>query len=222
LLPLAHPVQGGGVSDPERPATPLEQLSWPVRTERLLIRPIEAGDHPALYAIRARPEVARWLSGMPASYDAFVEEWAKPGRVDTTLSLEHDGRVVGDVFLRVTDAWGQREVVEEGRGTHGDIGWLVDPAYAGRGLATEAALEVLRICFEELGLHRVTAAAFAENVASVRVMEKIGMRLEGRGVREALHRDLGWVDGIHAGLLAEEWRRNRVDRTGVSGQGGRP
>jgi RimJ/RimL family protein N-acetyltransferase len=188
---------------------PLERLSWPVHTARLLIRPVEARDHPALYAIRSRPDVALWLSGIPASYDAFVEEWTRPERRDVTLALEHDDEVIGDVFLRVTDAWSQREVVDRARGTQADVGWLVDPAYAGRGLATEGAREVLRISFDELGLHRVTAAAFAENVASIRVMEKIGMRLEGRGVREALHRDLGWVDGVSAAVLAEEWRAKR-------------
>jgi len=46
----------------------------------------------------------------------------------------------------------------------------------------------------------VTAAAFADNAASVRVMEKLGMRIEGRGIREALHRDHGCVDGVNAAL----------------------
>jgi RimJ/RimL family protein N-acetyltransferase len=150
--------------------------------------------------------VALWLSGTATAYDAFAEEWAASDRFDTTLVIELGDRVVGDVFLKVTDAWSQRETRNQARGTQGDIGWLVDPAYAGQGLATEAARTVLRICFDGLGLRRVTAAAFADNAASVRVMEKLGMRVEGRGVREALHRDRGWVDGVNAALLAEEWR----------------
>jgi RimJ/RimL family protein N-acetyltransferase len=197
------------MSDGTPAAKPFERLSWPVRTERLLIRPIRTADQPAVYAIRTQPEVARWLTGTATSYDAFASEWAGPGRMDTTLVLERDGQVVGDVFLRVTDAWSQREVAEQARGSQGDIGWLVDPAYAGQGFATEAAGALLRICFDALGLRRVVAAAFAENHASVRVMEKLGMRIEGRGVKEALHRDLGWVDGVNAALLAEEWRANR-------------
>jgi RimJ/RimL family protein N-acetyltransferase len=146
---------------------------------------------------------------MPASYDDFVEEWTSPDRMDVTLALEHDRQVIGDVYLRVTDAWSQREVVEQARACEAAIGWLVDPAYARQGLATEGAREVLRLCFDGLGLRRVTAAAFAENTASVRVMEKIGMRIEGRGVREALHRDRGWVDGVNAAVLADEWRAKR-------------
>ncbi len=194
------------MSETSAEPTPFERLSWPVRTERLLIRPLEPGDLPAIFAIRSQPEVALWLSGTATAYDAFAEEWAASDRFDTTLVIELGDRVVGDVFLKVTDAWSQRETRNQARGTQGDIGWLVDPAYAGQGLATEAARTVLRICFDGLGLRRVTAAAFADNAASVRVMEKLGMRVEGRGVREALHRDRGWVDGVNAALLAEEWR----------------
>ncbi len=89
------------------------------------------------------------------------------------------------------------------------IGWCVDPAYAGRGLATEGATALLRICFDDLGVRRVVAGAFAANVASVRVMQKIGMRQESYGVRESLHRDLGWLDGVGYAILAEEWRVGR-------------
>ena len=55
-------------------------------------------------------------------------------------------------------------------------------------------------------MRRVVAGAFADNPASVRIMEKIGMRIEGRGVRASLHRDLGWVDHVQAAILADEWR----------------
>jgi RimJ/RimL family protein N-acetyltransferase len=186
--------------------TPFERLTWPVRTERLLIRPIRPDDLPAIFAIRSQPAVALWLSGAATSYDAFAEEWTSTDRLDTTLAIELGDRLVGDLFLKVTDAWSQRETRAQARGTQGDIGWLVDPAHAGQGLATEAARALLRICFEGLGLRRVTAAAFADNGASVRVMEKVGMRMEGRGIREALHRDRGWVDGVNAALLVDEWR----------------
>jgi RimJ/RimL family protein N-acetyltransferase len=206
LPAVEHPVQGGDMSESPADPTPFERLSWPVRTERLLIRPIEPDDLAAIFAIRSQPEAALWLSGAATSYDAFVEEWTTSDRFDTTLVIELADRLVGDVFLKVTDAWSQRETRDRARGTQGDIGWLVDPAYAGQGLATEAARALLRICFEGLGLRRVTAAAFADNGASLRVMEKIGMRIEGRGVREALHRDRGWVDGVNAALLADEWR----------------
>jgi RimJ/RimL family protein N-acetyltransferase len=101
--------------------------------------------------------------------------------------------------------YSQIEVRERAEGTQAAIGWLLDPAYGGQGYATEAAAEVLRICFEDLGLRRVVAGAFADNASSLRVMDRIGMRIEGRTRRGSLHRDLGWVDGIEAAVLAEEW-----------------
>jgi RimJ/RimL family protein N-acetyltransferase len=58
---------------------------------------------------------------------------------------------------------------------------------------------------EDLGLHRVTAGCFADNVASWRVMEKLGMRREQHGVRDSWHADLGWIDGYTYGILSEEW-----------------
>ena len=117
-----------------------------------------------------------------------------------------EARVVGDLMLQVETPWSQAEANTEAENTQAALGWCLDPAYAGRGYATEAAAELLRICFEELGLRRVVAGAFADNLASIRVMEKIGMRIEGRTRRASLHRDLGWLDGVEAAILVEEWR----------------
>ena len=56
------------------------------------------------------------------------------------------------------------------------------------------------------------AGAFADNAASLRVMARLGMRIESRTLRGSLHRDLGWVDGVEAAVLAEEWRAGRKPR----------
>jgi RimJ/RimL family protein N-acetyltransferase len=66
--------------------------------------------------------------------------------------------------------------------------------------------EVLRVCFDQLGLRRVVAGCFAGNVASWRLMERVGMRREQHSVRDALHRSGEWMDGYGYALLAEEWR----------------
>ena len=67
------------------------------------------------------------------------------------------------------------------------------------------ARALLDLAFAELGLHRVTAGCFADNVASWRVMEKLGMRREQHGVRDSWHAELGWIDGYTYGILAEEF-----------------
>jgi RimJ/RimL family protein N-acetyltransferase len=67
----------------------------------------------------------------------------------------------------------------------------------------------MRICFEDLGLHRVIALCFADNVASWRLMERVGMRRETHTIRDSLHRSLGWLDGYGYGLLKDEWESRR-------------
>ena len=186
--------------------TPFEKVRWPVRTERLLLRPAEPGDAPATYPIRRQEEVSRWLTAWEPDEAAYVERFRAPERLATTLVVELDGRVVGDLMLRVEDAWSQAEVVEQARGVQAELGWVLDPAHAGHGYATEAVAALVRVCFEDLGLRRVTASCFADNAASWRLMERLGMRREAHTVRESLHRDGRWLDGLGYALLAEEWR----------------
>ncbi|GAA4667850.1 hypothetical protein GCM10025780_07800 [Frondihabitans cladoniiphilus] len=109
-------------------------------------------------------------------------------------------------MVRVEDAWGQREGAAQAAGRQAELGWTVNPSSGGRGYATEAVRKALRLCFEDLRLHRVVANAFASNEPSCRLAERVGMRRELYGVRDSLHRDLGWIDGVGYALLAEEWK----------------
>ena len=111
----------------------------------------------------------------------------------------------------MTDAWAQVEVADQVKNTQAEIGWVVAPEHGGRGYGTEGAAELLRICFEDLGLRRVKALCFADNVASYRIMEKLGMRREEYAVRDSLHRTRGWLDGMTYAILADEWRAGRSD-----------
>ncbi len=127
--------------------------------------------------------------------------------------VELDGVVVGDLMLAIEDAWSQTEVAEQARGVQAELGWCIGTRYQGNGYAREAIEELLRICFEDLGLRRVVANCFADNVASWRLMERLGMRRELYTVRESLHRSGEWLDGMGYALLAEEWRASaEVDR----------
>ena len=92
-----------------------------------------------------------------------------------------------------------------GRAAVAEIGWVIDPAHGGRGLATEAVWSLADFCFTELGVHRVQASCFADNVASWRLMERIGMHREGHTRGNALHRTRGWLDGYHYALLEQDW-----------------
>ncbi len=185
----------------------MDALSWPVRTARLSLRRVSAADEEAVWAYRRLEQVSRWGSWRPADR----QDWRAilTARLRDLLVIELQGRVVGDVMVKVEDGWAQREVRQQARGVHAELGWALDPAFGGRGYASEAVREVLRVCFEGLGLRRVTANAFAANVASIRLMERVGMRRELYTVADSLHRDLGWVDGVGYALLAQEWAAGR-------------
>jgi ribosomal-protein-alanine N-acetyltransferase len=84
------------------------------------------------------------------------------------------------------------------------VGYWVDEAMAGQGLAPEATVAILRFAFEELGLHRVEIAIVPRNRASRRVVEKLGLREEGVAVRY-LEIDGQWEDHVRYAMTSEEW-----------------
>ena len=179
--------------------------TWPLTTERLTLRPVEAGDLDAIWSYRSLPEVALWLGGS-TDRDDFTQRFTDPGDELTLLAILSGSDVVGDLMLRVDDAWSQREVADQARATVGVLGWTMHPDAGGRGLATEAVRELLRHAIEDRGLRRVIAECFADNEPSWRLMERVGMRREAHHVRDSLHRTLGWQDEYVYALLAEEWR----------------
>lgn len=188
----------------------LSAVAWPVRTERLTIRPATLDDADATWQIRRIESVGRWLSAASGDRDDFRRKFAEPERLSRTLLIELGGAVIGDLYVAVGDAWAQSEVAERARGVQAEIGWVLAPDHEGRGYATEAVTEVLRICFEDLGLRRVFAQCFADNEPSWRLMERVGMRREEHAVRESLHRSGEWLDGLRYALLADEWRPARA------------
>jgi RimJ/RimL family protein N-acetyltransferase len=187
----------------------LSAVSWPVRTDRLTLRPATPDDLEATWQIRRLPEVAEWLGHDFSDRDEYAERFLAPDRLATTLVVELDGRLIGDLMLHLEDPWAQSDVADQAKNVQAMLGWVLDPAYGGQGYATEAVAEVLRICFEDLRLRRVRALCFADNVPSWRLMERLGMRREEYAVRDSLHRTRGWLDGMTYALLADEWRAAR-------------
>lgn len=187
----------------------LDEIRWPLRTERLRLRPAAVEDAEATWRVRRHEEVSRWMTAAPQTLEEYRTRFEDPKRLAKTLVVELDGVVIGDLMLAVEDAWAQAEVAEHASEVQAEIGWCIDPQHQGHGYATEAAEAMLRLCFEELSLRRVVANCFADNEASWRLMERLGMRREVYAVQESLHRSGQWLDGMGYGLLAEEWRERR-------------
>ena len=183
--------------------TNLDVVDWPVRTDRLVMRRMTEGDTQRIFAYRSQPQVAEWIGGTATDVDSLAERF---GDGATAVIVEHGDRLIGDLMVKIQDAYAQREVAEGAAASEAELGWVFDPAHHGQGLATEAIRALFRICFEDLGLRRVVAMCFTANEPSWRLMERVGMRREAHNVKDSLHRDYGWQDGYVYALLADEWR----------------
>ena len=185
--------------------SPIADVAWPVRTQRLSIRPATADDAEATWDYRRLPSVAMWMTTAPTSLEEYADLFVRDDRLPKTFIMERDGAVVGDLMIAVEDPWAQSEVKEQAKGLQAELGWCLRPEAEGQGLATEAVLELFRICFEDLGLRRVVANCFSANEPSWRLMERVGMRREEHAVQDSLHRNGEWMDGYRYALLADEW-----------------
>jgi RimJ/RimL family protein N-acetyltransferase len=180
------------------------RLTWPRSTARLTLRPATAADADSMFAYRSLPTVARWMTMLPTDVGPWRADFAE--RFPYALVIELDGEPIGDLFLKTEDAWSQLEVRDRAGDVFAEVGWCLAPAHEGHGYATEAVRELITVAFDGLGLRRVIANCFADNEPSWRLMERIGMRREAHNVRDSLHRDGEWYDGLTYALLADEWR----------------
>ncbi len=185
-------------------------LAHTLHTERLTLRPATEADADATWTYRSLNSVNEWLTGVPSSRDDYRATFVAPPRLATTVMVElgdpNGGAVIGDFMLRREDAWSHAEMNERARGAQAELGWVLDPVHTGAGYATEAVGELVRYCFEELGVHRVVATCFLANVTAWRLMERIGMRREAHALAESLHRSGRWLDTVAYAILADEWR----------------
>lgn len=170
----------------------------------LLFRRASEADLPSLLGFRNEPEVNYFMVRTIVSPDEMRREWlAAPGSAgDFSCVVEREGTVVAMGFLDVVDGVGQPGAPTR---TEAVIGYVVHPGAAGQGVGTATGRALLRAAFEHLGVRRVRAAAFAENRASVAILERIGMRRERHSVKSLWHVRLGWLDEVEYALLADEW-----------------
>ena len=178
---------------------------WPTDVGSLILREAGAADIDHMLSFRNDPAVNRFMIHTSAVLEQFRRDWlAVPtSESDFSCVAEVDGTVAAMGFLEIVDGSGQPGMPTR---TEGLIGFIVDPVFAGRGVASDLSRGLLAAAFDHLGLRRVTAGCFADNPASVRVLEKAGMRREHHGVEDSWHADLGWVDGYLYAILASEWR----------------
>lgn len=165
-----------------------------IRTERLRLRPPVAADLAPLHAIMSDPQAMAFWSTLPhasiAETRAFLEGMMSVAPPDgEEFAVEHDGTFIGKVGL-----WRFPE-----------IGFIIDPARWGQGIATEAMRAVLDRSFSVHGLPAVEADVDPRNAASLRLLLGLGFLEIGRADRTF---EIGgeWYDSVYLRLDAERWR----------------
>ena len=152
----------------------------PLRTPRLTVRELEGGDRSAVEEVIGGDR-ERWLRWTELSYQQLAE-LRQPPYGERGIALNESGRLVGLVGLVPSRGAVGREPDrgQQGRRFVPEVGlyWAVAPAFRRRGIAAEAAAALIDHAFAELGLARVVATTERENLASVGVMRRLGMRVE--------------------------------------------
>ena len=201
----SHQLLGRNSARPVGYHGPVTPRATVIETARLTLRSFNADDFDDLYAYQSRPDVARYLTwearDRAQARQALAEQCG-----ETTLTAEGNwltfavvwrevNRVVGEVGLK----WLSREYRQ------GETGFVFNPDYHGRGLATEAAEAMLALGFDSLGWHRIIGSCDARNHASARLMERIGMRREAHFMHSEFIKG-EWVDELVFAILDQEWQ----------------
>lgn len=198
-LPCGHAVHPSGVESTRK--GPLLEF----QTVRLTVRQLRSEDAVALAAYRSDAHVARYVPWAPPySVDRAHElidrmlgrDFGHPGETGLTLAVVRtsDDLLIGDAMIKH----------EGGDSRRGAIGYVLAREHQGQGFATELADGMVSHFFGGGSTHRIAASCDARNTASMRVLERIGMRREGLLSKATYGKD-GWVDECLYAMLRSEW-----------------
>lgn len=181
---------------------------YPLRSERLILRPFVRGDVDAVYAYRCREDVARFLFDVALSREecalAVQQRTGQTAlevdgdKIVLAVQLTETGAVVGEVSLTLRSADARQA----------EAGWIFDPNHQGRGLATEAATALFDLAFGPGDMHRVSARCDVRNESSWRLMERLAMRREAHFREHALFKG-EWDEEYIYAILRREWLGRR-------------
>ncbi|MGN9843876.1 GNAT family N-acetyltransferase [Nonomuraea sp. H19] len=160
----------------------------------VILRPATKHDaEPLLRAyLRNRDHLRRWE---PRRSEEFYTLRGQAHRLKDLLEQQAAGRAVAWVLADGDEIVGRMTLntIVRGPWLSADLGYWIDAGYTGRGLTTQAVLEVCRIADQDLGLHRIAAGTLLDNVASQSVLRKAGFELYGTAPRY-LEIDGRWQD----------------------------
>lgn len=179
-----------------------------IETPRLLLREFSPEDLDQVDEYASDPEVVKHVVWGPNSREetlAFLGRTKDAGKVDPRVDfdlavvLKNGERLIGGGGISISSFESRRA----------NIGYVFNRRFWGQGFATEAAEALLGFGFDSLKMHRIVATCDAENRGSARVLEKTGMRYEGR-MRDERRQKKAWRDTFMFAILEQEWRKHRA------------
>ncbi|QSJ15109.1 GNAT family N-acetyltransferase [Nostoc sp. UHCC 0702] len=183
----------------------MSQIPIKLETPRLVLRAFQDSDLAAFVAYRCDPEVAKyqsWDAPYPeAEAKNFIEamKQAKPGTLgewyQLAIELKATGEMIGDCAFCIAND-----------GRQAEIGFTRSQTHQKQGYATEAVTRLLDYLFTEHNLHRVIANCDPENIASAKLLKRVGMRCEGHFVKSLWFKG-NWADELWFAILRDEWQR---------------
>lgn len=195
-----------------------EPGSKPLIGRRLVLRPLVVDDYPQWKEVRTVNEdwLTKWepqrVAGQP---DVVQSRQAFSSRCAARQRERQLGTGYGfGIFVDNTLA-GEMNVssIQRGPFQNAYVGYWIDQRHAGQEYTPEALVVAMRFAFEDLRLHRLQIAIIPRNHPSRRVVEKVGIRLEGTAERY-LEINGNWEDHLRYAITTEEWHE-RVDEFGA-------
>ncbi|WP_181349615.1 GNAT family N-acetyltransferase [Thalassobacillus sp. CUG 92003] len=181
----------------------MDQINKIAPSEHLFLRELEQKDWEDVHAYASQEKVCHyqpWGPNSVAETQSFVNQVLKDAaeipRSRYVFAVENQGNnhVIGAGEVNIRDRTNRV----------GEIAYIINPAYWGRGYATDVAVRLVEFSLAELELHRIYATCDPRNSRSARVLEKVGMIREGRIREDVLLRE-GWRDSLLYSLLDYEW-----------------
>lgn len=179
--------------------------SLPIQTERLILRPFKRCDVEDVAAYHTLPAAqrygvrpSRYLGDVADAVEVMRQQVSlqRPGDV-LALALERKGdqRLMGQVLLHWSDATAGQ----------GEVRFLIHPAFSGQGYLTEALSKIFDLAFDEYRLHRIFVRSDGRSHHTIKLMQKLGLRLEAHYREHALFQG-EWDEELHFAILDREWR----------------
>ena len=184
--------------------------TYPIKTPRLYLRPFADEDIQEMFKYHSRPDVTIFFYWNPRIIEetkaaletkkSQVAFTAEGSVISLAVCLNATQQLIGEVTL----FWRSAEHKQ------GEIGFVFNPQFGGHGYATEAAMAMLTLGFAHCDFHRIYGSCDARNIASYKVMARLGMRREAHFVQNEIFKG-EWGDELVYAILNHEWKASQTE-----------